>query len=466
MIDQVLEKKLLIHILKNPVNALLAGERLSHDVFVWSTSATLFRAIVWWSRTYNTSPNTTELASVLAQFNVQAELANSVSVLFSELVLEVPDDSNIEFLCDSLLSYNKRNLVESALRKSVELLSDNKLEASVSVLKNDLNKIENKFRVEVIRSGTLDSDADRMIFEFHDRMAHPEKYKGIQYGYSAIDAVTGGQQKGTLAILAGRYKSGKSTFGLNTVYNIAKPDPSKNYEGKQVLVHCNEGNREFFQARFASLHLGIPLSHITKGLMTPEEQNTYITFYNEVKEGKHDWLKNIFFDEVPITASTANRIDQIIKKRQEETGKEISFVLCDYLGRMTPNEKQQNMAQWQALGVVSDELSGVAIQHKVAILALAHPTLAASKEAQEGNDINPEDLGLSSAPVKTCDYFFSWVIENFAEFERNGHKGFGRLSLKISRHSLPGSAILHADFSKMQIKEVDIGSNNLGQNNP
>src|ERR1700680_3849274 len=142
--DQQLERKINRHILKNPANALLAAEKLSYQSFRWSTAGTLFRCLVWWVRNYNTSPNATELASVLVQHNINEEIAKSVSVLYSELALETPDDSSIEFLVDQMLSYEKKNLVEQALRTSVELLSNNKPDKAVVDLKTSLVNIEEK----------------------------------------------------------------------------------------------------------------------------------------------------------------------------------------------------------------------------------------------------------------------------------------------------------------------------------
>ena len=96
--DQQLEKNLLSHILKDSNKAILAGDRLPNEAFVWSTSRTLYRVIVWSARTYTTSPNSTEVQAILTQQNIQEELASSVLVLWNELAIETPDDSSIEFL--------------------------------------------------------------------------------------------------------------------------------------------------------------------------------------------------------------------------------------------------------------------------------------------------------------------------------------------------------------------------------
>lgn len=449
-VNQELEKKLLLHILKDPNKTLLASETLSHDVFVWSSASTLFRVLVWWAKSYNSSPNSQEILSVLTQFNVEQSLAQSVHVLWTQLSSETPDDSNIEHLIDEVRAYNRQNLVENALRTSVELLSEKKVDKSIEVLKRSIVTIENKFRPEIIRSGTLDSDADKLIFEYQDRKVNPDKYKGIHLGFSSIDYVTGGLKPGTVTLCVGPWKSYKSALALNIAYNVAK-------EGRFVYYFANEGTRELFHSRFAAKLLGIPLSHITDNRMTPQEEATYLNFYTELKEGKHPILNNIYFDEVSLSTSTPTFLASKIKKLKEEEGKDVCFVIIDHFGRMGPSTKDP-MQDWQKKGVVAQELCGMALENRLVLFMLAHPNVASVKEAkEEGKDINPEDLGLSSQPLKDVDYMFSWVLENMEEFKRNGNKGFGRLALKLSRHSMDAMSTLNVDGSLMRISEVTIG---------
>jgi replicative DNA helicase len=450
-LDQSLEKSFLNHILKNKEAALLANDRgVESDFFVWSTAGKLFQITVWYSQNYDSPLTNTELERLLkASTTIPEDLQASILTLFTELQT-FPLESNFNFLLDQIFQYHKTNLVENALRSSVEVLSEKKVDKSIAILKDRITKIENKFRTEIIRSGTLDSDADKLIFEYNDRKINPDKYKGIHLGFNSIDYVTGGLKPGTVTLCVGPWKSYKSALALNIAYNVAK-------DGKFVYYFANEGTRELFHSRMAAKVLGIPLSHITDNRMTPQEEVDYLNFYNDLKNGKSTILNNIYFDEVPLSISTPDFLASKIKKLKEEEGKDVCFVIIDHFGRMSPSTKDP-MQDWQKKGLVAQQLCGLALENRLVLFMLAHPNVASVKEAkEEGKDINPEDLGLSSQPLKDVDYMFSWVLENIEEFKRNGNKGFGRLALKLSRHSMDALSTLNVDGSLMRISEVTIG---------
>jgi len=453
--DQSLEKNLLRHIIKDPSKAQAAGDRLPNDAFVWSTSRTLYRVIVWASRTYGTSPNATEVQAILTQQNVQEDLASSVLVLWNELAIETPDDSSIEFLIDQTLQYHKRNLTEQALRRSVESLSNNQPDKAITDLKTSLLTIEEKFAPKATDFKTLAEDSSRVIFENADRLVRPDYYRTVKLGYDDIDRLKA-LPLGSTGLILGSWKSGKSILLQNMALNVATSNPAKNYVGEQVYLHSNEINFNIFQDRVASRLLQIPISRIMDRSMTADEFIKYTQFYQDSKDGKVEAMSNCFFEYAP-SLSTPEHIDKMIKKIRSMSDRSLRVVFVDYFARMNPSISK-NEAGWEKLGRVADELTTVAGENRVVILCAMHPNLQAIKDAkQEGKDIDAESLGLSSQPAKTVSAVFSWVIENLEEFERNGSVGFGRLSLKLSRNSMLGSATLRLDANKMTISEVAVG---------
>ena len=447
--DQSLEKNLLRHIIKDPAKAQAAGDRLPNEAFVWSTSRTLYRVLVWASRTYGTCPNATEVAAILAQQNVQEDLASSVSVLWNELAIETPDDSSIEFLIDQMLAYYKRNLTEQALRRSVESLSNNQTDQAIEELKNSLGRIESKFRTEVARSGQLDTFAEGIHFEFEDRKINPDKYAGLKLGFPSLDSFMGGLLPTTVSILMSPPKGFKSALAMNICRNIAK-------NGGYCVIHANEGTANLFYQRYAAMELSIPLSHIRDNIMTPIEESRWIQFITAVKEGKHKVLNNIYFDEVPVALSSPAFIEERLKKLQEG-GKKVSLVVVDHFGRMTSTTKT-DMQDWMMKGEIAQSLCGIALAHRTPFLLLTHVKGSVAKDSLEDNkDFDAYSLERSSQPLKDVDNVFSWRIENQEDFDRCGKRGFARLSLVLSRHSETGSATLQINGKYMQIEEITVG---------
>lgn len=455
--DQNLEKNILRHIIKDPAKAQAAGDRLPNESFVWSTSRTLYRVLVWNAKTYGTSPNATEVAAILSQQNIQEDLASSVSVLWNELFIETPDDSSIEFLVDQMLAYYKRNLVEQALRRSVEDLSSNKTDQAIEELTSSLNRIKTKFQTEIARSGQLDSFAENIHFEFEDRKIHPEKYAGLKLGFPSLDSFMGGLLSTTVSIVMAPPKSFKSALAMNICRNVAK-------NGGYCLIHANEGVAELFYMRYAAMELCIPVSHIRDNVMTPMEESRWIQFITAVKEGKHKVLNNIYFDEVPVALSTPQFIQDRLKSLQEE-GKKVSLVVVDHFGRMTTKNKT-DVQDWMMKGEIAQELCGIALSNRVPFILLTHVKGSSAKDALEDNkDFDAYSLERSSQPLKDVDNVFSWRIENTEDFERCGRKGFARLSLVLSRHSETGSATLQIDGKYMQISEITVGGTAQVNNN-
>jgi len=457
--NQELEKNLLRHILKDSNKALIAGGRLPNEAFIWSTSRTLYRVLIWNAKTYGTSPNATEVQAILTQQNIQEDLVSSVSVLWNELSIEAPDDSSIEFLIDQMLQYLKRNLTEQALRRSVESLSNNQTDLAIEELKNSLNRIENKFRTEVARSGQLDSFAENIHFEFEDRKIHPEKYAGLKLGFSSIDSFMGGLLPTTVSIIMAPPKGFKSALAMNICRNVA-------INGGYCLIHGNEGTAELFYMRYAAMELSIPVSHIRDNVMTQMEESRWIQFITSVKEGKHKVLNNIYFDEVPVALSTPQFIQERLKKLQEE-GKKVSLVVVDHFGRMTSTTKT-DMQDWMMKGEIAQEICGIAQSNRTPFILLTHVKGSIAKDALEDNkDFDAYSLERSSQPLKDVDNVFSWRIENQEDFDRCGKKGFARLSLVLSRHSETGTATLQINGKYMQIQEIQIGgTGQVGNNIP
>ena len=74
----------------------------------------------------------------------------------------------------------------------------------------------------------------------------------------------------------------------------------------------------------------------------------------------------------------------------------------------------------------------------------------------DGNVIAPEDLGLSSQPLKEVSGAFSFVIDNLDSFKRNGNKGYAKLALILVRYSADAFANLSIDGVISEIKELQI----------
>lgn len=448
--DQQLERKFLVHVLKDLNASSIASQRgIDEDFFQWKTSGKLFAISSWFASQYGALLTTTELTDLLKQSStISEDLQQSIVVLFNELQLEIPD-TDVNFLCDQLFQYHKQALVEHALRRSVETLADKKVDKSIEELKRSLATIDTKFRIEQSRSGQLDEFASGIHWEYDDRKLNPKKYEGLKLGFSDIDRLTGGLVPPSVSIIMAPPKEFKSALAMNICYNAAK-------RGIYSYYHANEGTVNLFYMRYAAMELSIPLSHIKDNKMDQIEESRWLAFITAVEQGQHPIMNKIYFDEVPMSISTPAFIAEKLKKLKEE-GKNVGLVVVDHFGRMTSTDKAP-MQDWQRKGVIAQELCALALQERTPFILLTHVKSSSAKDAIEDNkDFDAYDIERSGQPLKDVDYVFSWRIENREDFDRNGKKGFARLSLMLSRHSETGTSTLQINGKYMQIQEIQIG---------
>ena len=457
--DQQLERKFLTRILKDTSAASIASQKgIAEEFFQWKTAGKLFGIAVWYTQNYGTLLSANELDGLLKQSTtLSAELQQSITVLFTELQFE-PLDTDINFLYDQFFKYYKQNLFESVLRRAGEKFSEKKIDEAIVDLKYDLAKIDSRFRTEVARSGQLDTFAARIHWEFDDRKLNPQKYEGLKIGYSGIDSLTGGLAPSSVSIVMAPPKEFKSALAMNICYNAAK-------RGVYSYYHANEGTVELFYMRYAAMELCIPLSHIYTNNMNAMEEARWIAFITSVKEGKHQILNKIYFDEVPAAISTPELIAERIKKLKED-GKNVGLVVVDHFGRMTTTSKEA-MQDWQKKGLIAQQICSMALSERIPFILLTHVKASSAKDALEDNkDFDAYDIERSGQPLKDVDYVFSWRIEDKEDFDRNGKKGFARLSLVLSRHSETGTATLQINGKYMQIQEMQIGGTSVGTPTP
>jgi len=450
MIDQKLERRFLARIIKDVDAATTAVQRrIGEDVFQWSTAAKLYGIATWYAQNYGTCISTNELDGLLKKSTkLSPDMQQSITVLFTELQAE-PLDTDINFLYDQILGYNKQNLVEHALRRSAEKFSENKIDESISTLKADIAKIESKFRQEVTRSGQLDQFAEEIDFEFEDRKLNPKKYEGLMTGFSTMDEITGGLVKSGVALIMAPPKGFKSALAMTICYNAAK-------RGVYSYYHANEGTYNLFYGRFAAMELSIPYKHIKDNKMTPAEESSWKHWIQSVKDGKHQILNKIYFDEVPPAISTPELINERLNKLKEQ-GKEVGLVVVDHFGRMTTTSKEV-MQDWQMKGHIAQAICSIALDKRVPFILLTHVKSSSAKDGVDNDkDFDAYDIERSGQPLKDVDYVFSWKIENQEDFDRNGKQGFARLALVLSRHSETGVATLNIQGKYMQIQELAIG---------
>lgn len=254
---------------------------ISKKMFLYPECKWLYDIITYHNESYGQVLKSDSLQTLLQQSTkIPEQSKQSISVLFEELK-QLQPASNFDLLLDGFFEYYKFNSVKQVFSKAVESLSEGKVGNTICQTQSELGKLERELSPVTNASGFFKEDIVNITSEIADRLQNPDKYKGVLIGIPTIDRATGGLQKGSVSLIIGSQKSGKSVLMTNIVHNLIK-------NKKKVYYHVNEGGKKLVYNRYISRSTGIPVSKIRDvESMTPDEYNLCMSFLNQEDRKRH-----------------------------------------------------------------------------------------------------------------------------------------------------------------------------------
>lgn len=159
-----------------------------------------------------------------------------------------------------------------------------------------------------------------------DKIAHPEKYRGLRTGFDFFDACTGGLFPGELTLIAGLTGTGKSTFVRQLEMNIVVLNA-----GKNVLHIANEEYQEQVEHKFDANFTEIPYLDFKRGKISLEDLDKWRKYMQDWKHGR------VFLKEVP--AFTDVTLAEQAYRQCEAKGIKIHCIIIDHLPNVKPIQK-------------------------------------------------------------------------------------------------------------------------------
>lgn len=264
--------------------------------------------------------------------------------------------------------------------------------------------------------GTLPTGSlQEAVNEILDRLSGKpaESVREVFCGFSAIHRITGHWTGGSLIILAARPSVGKTALALNVTRRIAEHSP--------VLFVSLEQSISEIAERLLSTETQMPTKRLGELATGNEEaQDSLLAAAGRVNRLRLD-----------VSAQPRQTIDDIqstARRCMRQRGGELSLIVVDYLGLITPTDarafRESQIAQ------MSRELKGLARSLNVPVLCLAQ----LNREVEKREDGRPRlaDLRDSGAIEQDADIVLmpwrpdrdnkSRVLINVAK-NRNGETG-------------------------------------------
>lgn len=253
---------------------------------------------------------------------------------------------------------------------------------------------------------------------------------GLNTGFDDVDAMTGGFQAGSLAILAARPSQGKTALALCFARRIAETEP--------VLFVSLEMSRHEIGDRMLSLESKVPGSLIRDARQLSDRHRGNLTQAAVDLQRIKFRLDDSAVRTVTQIAATGRRM-----KRREGLG----LVIVDYLG-LIDGRRQRGESRQEEVARISRGLKATAKHLGVPILALAQ--LNRQSEHREGK--RPELADLRESGQIEADADLVLMLHRPEFYDPSDQPGIAELMVRKNRNGPVGTVrlLFHKDRAEFE----------------
>lgn len=402
-----LEKLFLHWVLKNPhFFKVVEGNYFKNEEIKF-----IYNAIrnEWFSSTDKIVPGNKEIKTMVRSIDAEEKIPND---LLTTILKSDPKDYRDEFIAGRFKGWLLSNSTIAGLVNSIEEIKNvNRIDY------DEVNEKVEKVKSIMSQCTTVDLGNNNIGIDFDDPDAHNQEndvYK-ISTGYGCLNTMLGGDgfDRKTINILMGQPAQGKSIWAQNFAVNIAN-------EGYNVLYVTLELAEKKVLKRVGSMRLGININEYTELAKDREFIKSKIDEVNSKLSGGvfEKTPGKIWIKEFPSGSATINDVENVVKLIHEQTGKNIDFLVVDYIQIMKAERSLQidNMLYLKGKHL-AEGLRSIAQRYNLACLTMTQ----IAKEKYNANDINLNDMPESKAIADTADTVFAIIRPPAMKIEGKYH---------------------------------------------
>lgn len=269
--------------------------------------------------------------------------------------------------------------------------------------------------------------ATRVINELNELRNH-KGVTGIQTGFTDLDRMTNGFQRGDLIILAARPAMGKSALALNFVNQVAKRNPGC------VCLFSLEMPADSLMKRIMSSESRVYSDKLRSGKLNDADMSKLNASATRLSE------RPIYIDD-----TSSIRVSQIFskcRKLQSEHGS-ISLIVIDYLQLITGGRQESRQ---QEVSDISRNLKILAKEMNCPVIALSQ----LSRKVEERTDHEPQlsDLRESGSIEQDADIVMFLYRANYYEKDKEEQEETEVVDLSLAKHRNGGIGGIKLAFEK------------------
>jgi len=302
----------------------------------------------------NSKEHPVDLYTVTEQLKSTGELESvGGPVYLTQLTSKVVSAANVDYHARIVAQkYIQRELIRVSTDIQVRAFDDTRdVNELLDYSENALFQVaEGNIRKEVAPINMVIKEA---IQEIEAAGKREDALVGIPSGFTKLDRLTSGWQKGELVIVAARPSMGKTAFALSMARNMAID------HGKKVAVFSCEMSSIQLVNRLIISETDIPGDKIKNGRLSEEEWKQLDTRIKKLVQAP------IFIDDTPAISIFELRA----KCRRLMAQHKLDIVIVDYLQLMTGPENAGSREQ--EVSNISRSLKSISKELMVPILALS-----------------------------------------------------------------------------------------------
>lgn len=269
--------------------------------------------------------------------------------------------------------------------------------------------------------------SNRVIAELNELRNH-EGVTGIKTGFTDLDGITNGFQRGDLIILAARPAMGKSALALNFLNQVAKRNAGC------VAMFSLEMPSDSLMKRLLSCESRVYADKLRSGHLNESDMSKLNAAASHLSE------REIYIDD-----TSSIRVSQIFskcRKLKSERG-QLSLVVIDYLQLITGGRQESRQ---QEVSDISRNLKILAKEMDCPVIALSQ----LSRKVEERTDHEPQlsDLRESGSIEQDADIVMFLYRENYYEKDKEEESDTEVVDLSLAKHRNGAIGKIHLAFEK------------------
>ena len=421
--------------------------RLNIDDFYIDDHKLIFDTI----RTVYTKGLNVDAITVIEQFvlnNTLNQLSNKEQTVY-DLIMNVVSASNVEEYLNIMRD-------KTTLRRLVELahsVTEEWEKEEIGDISDYVTRVENE-TLAITRSRNVSGfkTTEEVIKVLREQLFATNKANGnltgVTSGFTDIDSITHGFQKGDLIILAARPSMGKTALALNFLVNAALK------QNIRTAMFSVEMPAEQLMQRMISAQAGINGDKL-RGLDLSDKDWTKIDVAtNQLAKAK------IHVDDT----SAIKLGDLIVKARKlKSMHDDLGLIVVDYLQIVKASEQSRREGSQREVEEISQGLKTLARELEVPVIALSQ--LSRDSEKRDNKRPMLSDLRGSGAIEQDADLVMFIYREDYFDNQKGGKDkkeeeekktgGSGIAEVSISKHRNGATGVVKLVF----LKEYGLFSN-------